>query len=192
MLEGLPSVENAVISQVYPVITILKLKPNNSFNPESYRGVHGHFMLLPQNTEPLLYLLPSKTTHVDKVVRVMWEGKLLPQTEQLILFVSIRKHCVIDALHWLIANNLLYKNIGINHQLLETWDEKFIPSSIIETLVHCDSDQHKRQYYTIDLCDGNFENDLNATIASGGIEGDHINSGCVYINIDDGRQNPIL
>ncbi len=59
-------------------------------------------------------------------------------------------------------------------------------------MVHCDSDQHKRQGYATDLCDDNIENDLDAAIASAGIEGDHINSGCVYSDIDDGRQNPTL
>ncbi len=43
-----------------------------------------------------------------------------------------------------------------------------------------------------DLNDGNFENDLDAAIAGTGIEGDHINSGCIYSDINDQRQNPTL
>ncbi len=62
----------------------------------------------------------------------------------------------------------------------------------MDIIVHCDSDQHEQQGYVTDLCDGNFENNLDATIASAGIEGDHINSGCIYSDIDNGRQNPTL
>ncbi len=76
--------------------------------------------------------------------------------------------------------------------MLETWDDKFIFSDIMDTMVHCDSDQHKRQGYATDLCDGNFENDPDAAITSAGIEGDHINSCCIYSDIDDRRQNPTL
>lgn len=38
-LEGLTSDEKVVISRADPVIIILKLKPNNSFNPKSYKSV---------------------------------------------------------------------------------------------------------------------------------------------------------
>lgn len=106
--------------------------------------------------------------------------------------MSIRKHCVIGALNWLMANNPLYKNIRINHRLLDTWEDQFIPSGITDNMVQCDPDHYKRVSYAIDLCDGNYENDLDAAIADTGIKGDHIHSGCVYSDIDDGRQNPTL
>ncbi len=74
------------------------------------------------------------------------------------------------------ANNPLYENIQINHRLLETWKDKFIPSDIVDNIVYCNADQHKCESYATDLNDGNFEYNLNATIAGTGIEGDHINS----------------
>ncbi len=95
-------------------------------------------------------------------------------------------------MQWLVANNLLYENIQINHHLLETWEDKFISSGIMDSIVSCNSDQHKREGYATDLNDGNFENDLNAAIASISIEGDHINSGYIYSDIDDQCQNPTL
>ncbi len=55
----------------------------------------------------------------------------------------------------------------------------------MDNIVHCNADQHEREGYATDLNDGNFENDLDAAIAGTGIEGDHINSGCVYSDIDD-------
>ena len=192
LLEDFTSTEKAVIARAHPVIKILKLRPNNSFNLGSYRSVCGHSVLLPQNPGPLLNLLPSEKTSVNNVVKVVWAGKTLPQPDQLSEFVSIRKHYAILALHWLMANNLLYENIEINQYLLKTWEDEFILFGIMNSIVHCNSNQHECKGYLTDLCDGNSENNLDAAIASTGIERDHINSGCVYSNINDKRQNPIL
>lgn len=92
LLEHLISVEKAVITRTHLVVTVLKLRPNNSFNPETYRGVCRHSVLLPKNPELLLTLLPSKTTSVDDVMQVLWVSKTLPQPEQLSEFVTIQKH----------------------------------------------------------------------------------------------------
>ncbi len=48
-LEDLTSARKAVIVRVYPITTILKLRPNNNFNSGTYRGIRGHSILLPQN-----------------------------------------------------------------------------------------------------------------------------------------------
>ncbi len=62
----------------------------------------------------------------------------------------------------------------------------------MDNIVHCNANQHKREGYVTDLNDDNFENDLDTAIAGTDIEGDHINSGCVYSDIDDQRQNSTL
>ncbi len=122
----------------------------------------------------------------------MWAGKISPQAEQLSGFVSIWKHRIIGALQWLVANNPLYENIQINYRLLETWEDEFIPSDIMDNIIHYNANQHERKGYATDLNDGNFGKDLNAAIAGTSIEGDHINSGCDYSDIDNQRQNPTL
>lgn len=90
------------------------------------------------------------------------------------------------------TNNLLYKDIKINHCLLETWEDKFISSGIMDSIIYRNSDQYKREDYATDLNDSNFENDFNTAIACTGIEGNHINSGCIYNDIDNQQQNSIL
>ncbi len=50
----------------------------------------------------------------------------------------------------------------------------------MDNIVYYNANQHEREGYATDLNDGNFENDLDAAIAGTGIEGDHINSGCIY------------
>ncbi len=120
LLEHLTSAEEAVIARAHLVVTILKLKPNNNFNPGTYRGICRHSVLLFQNPRPVFTLLLLEMTSIDNVVQVVWAGKTLPQSQQLSGFVNIQKHGVIGALQWLMANNLLYENIQINCYLLKT------------------------------------------------------------------------
>ena len=186
------STKEALITKAHLVIIILKLRPNNSFISGTYRGVRGHSLLLSKNLRPLLTLLPSETTSMDDVVRVVWASKTLPQSEQLSEFVSIQKYCVIGALQRWMANNPLYENIQINHRLLKTWEDKFILSGITDNIVHCNTNQHKCKGYATDFNNGNFENDLDIAIVGTNIEGDHINLGCIYSYNDDQRQNLTL
>ncbi len=45
LLEDFASAEEAVIVRAHLVVTILKLRPNNSFNLRTYKGIRGHFVL---------------------------------------------------------------------------------------------------------------------------------------------------
>ena len=55
----------------------------------------------------------------------------------------------------------------------------------MNSIVYCYADQHEREIYATGLNDGNFENNLNTTIAGTGIERDHINTSCIYSDIDN-------
>lgn len=88
-LKDLISVEEAIIVKAHSIVINLKLKPNKSFNLETYRNVCRHFMLLPQNLRSLFTLLPLKMTSIDHIVQVVWTSKMLIQSEQLSKFVSI-------------------------------------------------------------------------------------------------------
>lgn len=59
-------------------------------------------------------------------------------------------------------------------------------------MINCNSDHYKHKEYITDLCDSNFENNLDATIANTSIKKDHINNGCVYSDINNKRQNLML
>lgn len=83
------------------------------------------------------------------------------------------------------ANNLLYENIKINYFLLNTWEDKFIPSGIIDNIVYCIPNYYKYLNYVVDLCNSNYENDLDAAIANKGIKKNHIYSGYIYNNINN-------
>ena len=85
----------------------------------------------------------------------------------------------------MIANNLLYENTQINHYLFKTWEDKFIPFGIIDSIIYCNANQFKRENYAINFNDGNFENDFDAAIVGIDIERDHINSSYIYSDINN-------
>ena len=113
-------VEETVITRTYPIFIILKLRSNNSLNYKIYKSVCRHSIILPQNSRPLLILLLSETTSMGDIMQVVEASKMSPKPKQLSGFVSIRKYCIIKVLQLLVANNLLFENIQINHRLLET------------------------------------------------------------------------
>lgn len=59
-------------------------------------------------------------TYINNVLQIVWAAKLSSKAKDLSRFLTIRKRHIIDALHWLIANNLLYKDIEINYRLFNT------------------------------------------------------------------------
>lgn len=69
--------------------------------------------------------------------------------------------------------------------MLKTWKDKFIPTGIIDSIVHYNTNPDKREDYITDLNNNNFENDFNATRAGISIERDHINNGYIYNNMND-------
>lgn len=56
-------------------------------------------------------------------------------------------------------------------------------------MVYYNPNHYKCVDYTVNLCDGNYKNDLDAAIVDIGIEENNINSDCVYSNIDKVCQN---
>ena len=191
-LLDLTPAEETVIAKAHPIIKILKLRPNGKATSASYNGIRGHAIVFPQNPGPLLTLLPSDTVCVEDNIRVVWLGLSKPRSEDLARFILVRKTRILVALEWLKINNPVYYNIGINYSLLQDWEEEFIPQGLLDQVVHCEPDNSERDSYAVPSNGENFENDLDHAITEAGIEGDAIQTGCVYSDIDDNRQNPTL
>lgn len=82
-LDSFTIAEETVIANTYPVVKILKLRPNNKFNLRLNRDVWGHFALLQQNPSLLFNLLPLEITFIDHVIQVVLTDKTSPQPKQL-------------------------------------------------------------------------------------------------------------
>lgn len=59
-------------------------------------------------------------------------------------------------------------------------------------MVLCDPNNHKREDYIIGFIDSNFQNNFYTTIAHSEVENNQIHSKCVYIDIENAKQNLLL
>lgn len=69
--------------------------------------------------------------------------------------------------------------------MLKLLENKFILSDIIDNIVHCNFSWYKYENYATDLNNSNFENHFNIATAITHIEKNHINSDCIFSNIND-------
>jgi hypothetical protein len=95
-LESLTPVEECLIARCHPLGVILKLRPGGHSSPVSYRALRGHFIVIPQDPEPLLDILPSPALTLHDVIRVFWLGKQPATYTDLSPYLSVRRHSVGD------------------------------------------------------------------------------------------------
>lgn len=97
----------------------------------------------------------------------------------------IQKLYIIDILHQLIVNSLLYKYIKINYYLLNTYDNKLIFSNIVNNIINYNFNYNKYLDYLADIYKNNHENNFYTIIINKKIEKDHIYSSCIYSDINN-------
>ncbi len=192
VLADLSLAKKAVITRAHPVVSSLKLRPSEVFNLVAYSRIKGHAILLPQNPAPLLNLLFSPTLVLHDVIRIFWAVQKRPTDSDLRHFILVRKQTLVDALTWLQTNNPLYQNVIINHDILSSMLDEFIPGDDSSRVVIIENDISKREGYGVDLSKNNDENDLHYAIGSAGINELGILSSCIYIDVNESRQNPYL
>ena len=193
VLEDLTPVEECLIAKCHPLGMIIKLRPGGHTSPLNYRALRGHFVVIPQDPEPLLEILPSPALSLHDMIRVFWLGKQPVTHTDLSPFLLVRKNRVLAALQYLVGHNQVYQDITINHQMIDTWSEEFIPHELLENIISVDlPDNHEREGYSVRLDSGNYENDLQAAQDT---ELDLNNNvplitGSVSTDINGERQNP--
>ena len=192
ILKDLTSVEEAVFARAHPVISIMKLRPSGASRFISYQRIRGHAVVLPQNPGPLLDILPSSSLVLHDVIRIVWASKRPHTVEDIRPFARIRRDKVLQALLWLKDQKPLYKNIVINHGLLENWEDEFVPAGIADRVLQCGSDFAEREGYTMNLESDNYENDLHHAVEDAGLDDSGILSGCLYTDADDTREHPTM
>ena len=170
-LKGLTPVEEALIAMCHPVGFILKLRPSGHSSPTKYHGVKGHFINIPQGPGPLLNILPSPELQLQDIFKVFWLNDRPPETDDLKPFLVVRKAKVLAALQYLVQHNPLYKSLTINHPLLNTWNDEFIPPEIQRDIISVhEMDHYEREGYIVNLEAGNSENDLQVAQDSGSLD----------------------
>jgi hypothetical protein len=192
-LDDLTTVEECLIAKCHPVGAILKLRPGGHSSPITYNAIRGHMIVIPQNPGPLLQILPSPELRLDNLIKVFWLGQRAPADADLKPFLRVRKDRVLAALQYLVQHNHLYRDLTINHAMMDDWSEEFIPPEIHDNIICLgSSDQHEREGYTVSLQTGNYENDLHAAQDAIFDTDDHelLISSSVYTDVNGERQDP--
>ena len=150
-------------------------------------------IVIPQDPGPLLQILPSPELRLDNLIKVFWLGKRAPADADLKPFLQVRKDKVLAALQYLVQHNHLYRDLAINHAMMDSWSGDFIPPEIRDNIICLgSSDHHEREGYTVSLQTGNYENDLHAA-QDGLVDADDHEafiSGSVYTDVNGERQDP--
>lgn len=192
-LAELTLVEDCVIARCHPLGVIVKLRPGGRRSSISHRALRGHFIVIPQDPGPLLQILPSPGLRLDSLIKVFWLGDRLPTDADLSPFLIIRRLKVLAALQYLVRNNHMYRELSINHSMINNWSAEFIPLELRDNIIRLDElDHHEREGYTISLAQGNYENDLQAAQNESFQSNDCglFLTGSVSTDINGERQNP--
>jgi hypothetical protein len=161
VLEDLTPVEECLIAKCHPVGIVLKLRPGGHSSLVSYRAIRGYFIVIPQDPEPLLHILPSPDISLDNLIKVLWAGKQPPEDADLRPFLLVRKLKVLAALQYLVQHNKVYQDVDINHRIIHDWADDFIPPELRDNIICLDNpDSVEKEGYTLSLATGNYENEL--------------------------------
>jgi hypothetical protein len=162
-LKDLTLTEEYFIAKTHPVGVVVKLRPGGQTSPANYRALRGHFIVIPQDPKPLLRILPSPDLQFTELIEVFWLGKRPPTDADLQPFFTVRKYKVLAALRYLVQHNPLYGDVTIDHSAVDLWPDDFIPSDLQRQVICLgDTDHQERAGYSVNLQEGNYENDWQA------------------------------
>lgn len=108
-LKGLSEVEQMLISPVLPLMSIYRL-------PHGQYGYSGHVINLPQEIPSFVNSLPRLPSDLDIVI-IRKEGSNNHHD------FCVRRSKVLASLQWLVANNIYFSDITINHDILSALPE---------------------------------------------------------------------
>lgn len=78
MLADLSIGKEAAIACLYPVVSILKLRPFRAFNPVACSSIKDYIVFFPQNLATLLTLFFSPIPALHNIIYIVWIGQERP------------------------------------------------------------------------------------------------------------------
>ncbi|CAB4017850.1 Hypothetical predicted protein [Paramuricea clavata] len=116
-LSGLTQVEEMLISRVCPIMRVYRKHGGQ-------RGYKGRVLNLPQDIQSFLKRLPSRVADLPVLI-VRRHG-----TEDTHRDFTVRRHKVVEAVLWLKTNNLFFKDIEIDRDVIQSLPENGIPDEL--------------------------------------------------------------
>ena len=117
IIQNLTQVEEMLISAVMPVMTLYRLR-------QGQYGYSGHVVNLPQDITSFASILPRHPQDLDVLI-VRREGSNQSHHD-----FQVRRSVVLHALQWLVDNNIYYRNITIDPEVVAQLPEDGDVSSL--------------------------------------------------------------
>ncbi|TDL13848.1 hypothetical protein BD410DRAFT_817262 [Rickenella mellea] len=131
---------------------VIQLKEENEdlVLPNVQRGMKGHIIIYPQRPDEIANLLPPSLEDILTPICVIFVGSSPPTDEWLrknAKPLAVRKEKVRSALTWLKAHNTHYRDIQINHAMLDSLqDEQILPFHVEHVLPNDAADSLTSRY----------------------------------------------
>ncbi|CAM4981323.1 unnamed protein product, partial [Rotaria socialis] len=119
-------------------------------------ALKGNVKTFPQNLSDIAKHLPLSPNDLPDIIKIIFVGKTFPSKDQAQSIFTVRRGTIRTALIWLHANNILYKDIHIDHLLIDTLPSNDIPDCLWNTM------SLVNQTETSDIeCSSYVDNDIN-------------------------------
>ncbi|PPQ80093.1 hypothetical protein CVT24_006535 [Panaeolus cyanescens] len=156
VLADLTPIEEAMIAKCQAKCWVIQLKDESAtvVSPDSQRGIRGHIIIYPQNPSEIAQQLPPSIDDVMSPICVLFVGSSPPSLEwlrQKAKPLTVRREKVRQALIWLKKHNPLYRDIIIDHAVLDNMQEHEILPFCIQHVVPSDAAEAAVDGYTNDL-----------------------------------------
>ena len=136
-LKNLTEVEEMLIAKSRPFGKVRKLgKPWNS--SVNYRHIGGHVIVVPEEVSTVYRVLPPKLKSLTDTMKVIWVGKDQPKYMDLKPYLEVQREVVRQALFGLKRDNPVYRDIEVDEELLNEWDESFILKELTNSMTVID------------------------------------------------------
>ena len=160
-----------MIARCHAKCWVVQLKENEEALtlPFTQRGMKGHIIIYPQHPEHIATVLPPSMEEIITPVCVLFVGSKPPTQSWLCEKakpLSVRWEKVQDALLWLKAHNHLYKDVIIDHDMLNDLQQEQILPFHIEHILNTESSDSLTSHYdpSINLAQGSHVTPANNNI----------------------------
>jgi hypothetical protein len=109
-------------------------------------ALKGNVITFPQSVSDIARSLPLSPNELPDLIKIIFVGRTIPNKEQARSILTVRREIVREALIWLQRNNILYKDVLIDHLIVD----KDVPDSLWDTLSvvqQSESDNTERSGY---------------------------------------------
>ena len=84
-------------------------------------------------------VLPLQVKSLAGIIKVIWVGKDQPKYMDLKPYLEVWREVVQQALFGLKRDNPVYRDIEVDEELLNEWDESFIPKELTNSMTVIDN-----------------------------------------------------